>query len=149
METQCPSPKRGRYPKFSAHVYCGQTAGWIRMPLGTKVGLSPGDSVLDVDSAPSSSQTGWSPLPIFSAHFYCGKTTVCIKMPLVMEVGLRPGDFVSDGDPAPLPKKEAEPGAELPQFSVHPQKRGQSPNFRPIFIVAKRLDASRFHLAWR
>jgi len=29
-------------------------------------------------------------------------------------------------------------------------KRGQSPlNFRPIFIVAKQLDASRCHLVWR
>jgi len=48
------SPKRGGAPKFSAHVYCGQTAGWINIPLGTKVGLSPGDSVLDGDAAPSS-----------------------------------------------------------------------------------------------
>jgi len=24
---------------FSADVYCGQTTGWIKMPLGTKVGL--------------------------------------------------------------------------------------------------------------
>jgi len=48
METQSPLPKKGAEPpKFSAHVYCGQTAGWIKMPLGTKVGLSPGDSVLD------------------------------------------------------------------------------------------------------
>ena len=37
----------GRAPKFSAHVYCGQTSGCIKMPLGTKVGVSPGDSVLD------------------------------------------------------------------------------------------------------
>jgi len=28
-------------------VYCGQTIGWIKMPLGTKVGLSSGDIVLD------------------------------------------------------------------------------------------------------
>jgi len=26
-------------PKFSDHVYCGQTAGRIKMPLGTEVGL--------------------------------------------------------------------------------------------------------------
>jgi len=26
-----------------AHVYCGQTAEWIKMPLGTKVNLGPGD----------------------------------------------------------------------------------------------------------
>ena len=44
-----PSPlssKRGGAPNFSAHVYCGQTAAWIKMPLGTVVNLSPGDVVL-------------------------------------------------------------------------------------------------------
>ena len=39
-------------PQFSAHVYCGQMAGFIRIPLGTEVGLSPGDIVLDGDPAP-------------------------------------------------------------------------------------------------
>jgi len=34
-------------PQFSAHVCFGQTAGWIKMPLGTRVGLGPGDIVLD------------------------------------------------------------------------------------------------------
>jgi len=33
-------------------VYCGQTAGWIKMVLGMEVGLSPGDFVLDGDPAP-------------------------------------------------------------------------------------------------
>ena len=47
-----------------------------------------------------------------------------IKMSLGMEVGLGPGDFVLDGDPA-SPKGG---GAEHP------------PNFRPMFIAAKRLD---------
>ena len=49
-----PSPKRGRSPppkKKSAHAYCGQTAGCIKMPLGMEVGLSPGDVVLDGDPA--------------------------------------------------------------------------------------------------
>jgi len=42
-----PSPKRGHSPspQFSAHVCCGQTAGWIKMPLGTMVGLCPGNCV--------------------------------------------------------------------------------------------------------
>ena len=53
-------------------------------------------------------------------------------MALGVEVGLGPGHIVLDGDPAPLPKK----GAELP-------------NFRPVFIVAKRLDGSRCHLVLR
>ena len=46
---------RGRNPLrnfFSAHVYCGQMAGWIKMVLGMAVGLSPGDFVLDGDPAP-------------------------------------------------------------------------------------------------
>jgi len=51
-------------------------------------------------------------------------------MPLGMEVCLGPGDFVLDGDPASPPKKGG--GAFLP-------------NFRPISIAAKRLDASRCH----
>jgi len=44
-----PSSKRERrlLPQFSAHVYFGQTAGCIKMPLGMEVGLSPGDFVLD------------------------------------------------------------------------------------------------------
>jgi len=33
-------------------VYCGQTVGWIRIPLGTEVGLGPGHIVLDGDPAP-------------------------------------------------------------------------------------------------
>jgi len=36
-----PPQKGGRSPQFSAHVYCGQTAAWIKMPLGTEVGLVP------------------------------------------------------------------------------------------------------------
>jgi len=41
-----PSPKRGQSPlQFLAHFYCGQTAGCIKMPLGTEVGLSPGEFV--------------------------------------------------------------------------------------------------------
>jgi len=32
--------------KTAAHVYYDQTAGWIRIPLATEVGLGPGDIVL-------------------------------------------------------------------------------------------------------
>jgi len=32
-------------PQFSAHVRFGQTAAWIKMPLGTEVGHGPADSV--------------------------------------------------------------------------------------------------------
>ena len=87
-----PLPKKGANPpKFSGHVYCGQTAGWIKMPLGMKVGLSPGDCVRYGPSPPPHKEGGAPPQ--FSAHFYCGQTTGCIKMPLGMEVGLSPGDL--------------------------------------------------------
>jgi len=40
-------PKKGAEtpPQFSAHVFCGHTAGWIKMALGVEVGPSLGDSV--------------------------------------------------------------------------------------------------------
>jgi len=56
-------PLKGAQPPFSAHVCCGQTAEWIKMPLGTVLDLGPGHIVLDcallpppknVLSAPSS-----------------------------------------------------------------------------------------------
>ena len=147
------------------------------MPLGMEVGLSPGDLVvLDGDPSPSLKggqnpspifgpfllwPNGWmhqditcygarphprgpcvrwgqSPLTqkgggaplIFSAHVYCGKTAGWIKMALGMEAGLGPG-YIVLGNQLPSPK------------------RGQTLNFRSIFIVAKRLGESRWHLAWR
>jgi len=90
-------------PQFSAHVYCGKTAGWMKLVLGKDVGVSPGDFVLDGDPMPFA-QNGAEPPLQFSAHFYCAQTAGCIKMPLGMEIGLCPGEFVLDGDPAPLPK---------------------------------------------
>ena len=67
MGTQPPSPKKGAElpPQFSAHVYCGQTAAWIKMPLGAEVGLGPDDIVLDGDPAPPSPKRGRAPSPIF------------------------------------------------------------------------------------
>jgi len=34
-----------------AHVYCGETVGWMKTPLGTEVDLGPGHIVLDGDPA--------------------------------------------------------------------------------------------------
>jgi len=48
MGTQLPQKKGTPTPtQFLAHVYCGQTAEQIKMPLGTEVNLGPGDVVLD------------------------------------------------------------------------------------------------------
>jgi len=53
MRTELPPEKRAQPPtQFSAHVYFGQTAGWIKMPLGTAVSLVVVDVVvLDGDPA--------------------------------------------------------------------------------------------------
>jgi len=56
--------KTGQSPQFSADVYCGQTAGWIKMPVGMEVGLGPGHIVLDGDPALLSPQKEAQP-PIF------------------------------------------------------------------------------------
>ena len=48
-------PEKGHIStQFLAHVDCGQTVGWIKVPLGTQVGLnlSRGDTVLDGVAAP-------------------------------------------------------------------------------------------------
>jgi len=41
-----PFPK-GHSPQFSAHICCGQMAGWIKMPLGTEVGIDPDNFMLE------------------------------------------------------------------------------------------------------
>jgi len=92
-----PLPKKGRSPRTFAHVFSGQTAAWIKMPLGTELGLGLRDIVLDGEPAPP-------PLEghnrQFSANVRCGWT---IKIPLG-NVGLSPGISVFDGDPA-TPRK--------------------------------------------
>jgi len=58
------SPNKGHSTAhLSAHVYSGQTAGWIKMPLGTVVDLGPGHIVLDGDSTPT---TKGHSSPLFS-----------------------------------------------------------------------------------
>jgi len=127
-----PSLKRGRRPRLSPMSIVTKGLDGSRWHLAWRLGLSPGDYVLDGDPAPP--KKGAEPPPQFSANFNCAQTAGCIKMPLGMEVGLSPEDFVFDRDPA------------LP-----PQKRGRStlPNFRPMSIVTKRLDGSRWYLALR
>jgi len=111
-------------------VYCGQTNQDETWDAGR-----PGPWPHCVREGPSfSSPKGGGHNPQFSAHICCGQMAGWIKIPLGMEIGLGPGDFILGGDPIPPPQKGG--GAPLP-------------NFRPMSIVAKRLDGSRWHLAWR
>ena len=68
------------------------------MPLGTEVGLGPGDVVLDGDQAPPKKGTA----PQFSAHVCCGQTAGYIRVPVGTEVvGLGLGDIVIWGPTPP------------------------------------------------
>ena len=65
-----PTPRTEGTPtttQFLAHVYCGQTAGWMKTPLGTEVDLGPGHIVLD--GIPALRETGTA-APIISARVY-------------------------------------------------------------------------------
>jgi len=134
MGTQFPLPKKGAEPptrghnpfQFLAHVCCGETAGWIKMPLGTMVGLGPGNIVLDADPEPPQ---GAQPAKFRRMCVVAKQTAGWIKIPLGTEVGLGPGRIVLHMDQAPLPKRD-------------------TPNFRSMSIVAKRspISATAEHL---
>ena len=70
-------------------VYCGKTVGWLKMKLGTEVGLGSGHIVLDGDPAllPKKGHSS----PHFSVHVYCGQTAGWTKMPLGTKVSLDQG----------------------------------------------------------
>jgi len=60
------SPPKGHSPPpFSAHGCCGQTAGWIMVPLGTEAGLNPSHIVLDGNPLPAPPRKGHSSPPLF------------------------------------------------------------------------------------
>ena len=155
-------------------VHCGWPNGWIDQDETWHAGR-PRPWPHCVRWGPSSPPPkGHSPSPpIFGP--YCGQMAAWIKMSLGMELGLGPARrlCVRRG-PRPLPKRGRSPqifgpcllrpngwiDEDRPQPrllcvtwrpSPSPTKRGRSPlpNFRPISIVAERLDASRCHLVWR
>jgi len=54
-------------------VAIGQTTGWMKTLLGTKVDLGPGHIVLDGDPAvPSPPRKMGTAAPLFLANDYCG-----------------------------------------------------------------------------
>jgi len=88
------STPRGTAPQFSAHVCCGQTAGWIKTQLGTKVGLGQGHIVLD--GAQLSPKKGDRVPPIFGPYLLWPNgrpseilLSSCYKSSAVAEMGNR------------------------------------------------------------
>jgi len=103
-------------------VYCGQTVGWIKMKLGTEVGLGPGHIVLDGDPAPPQPK-GHSPEPpIFGP---------CLLRPN----GSMDQDAIWYGG-------RPRPWRHCVTWGPSSPKTGQSPNFRPMSIVAKQSPIS-------
>jgi len=146
-------------PIKRAHVCCGQTARWIKMPLGREIGFGPGDIVRWGSNSPKRAQQP----PLFGP---------CLLWPN----GWTDQDAIWYGRrPQPRPHcvrwGPAKRGAQHPQFSVHvcrgqtvgwtkmplgrevclgrrpghivldvvtpPPKKGTTSNFGPV--VAKRL----------
>jgi len=110
-----PSQKGGGAPSpISAHLYCGQTARWIKMSLCMDVGLSTGNFVLDGDSV-HLPQKGAEP-PNFRPLF------IVVKQLNVEDATWHRGRpqprrlCVRWGPSSPVPKKGAE---SRPQVSAH------------------------------
>jgi len=101
-------------------------AAWIKMPLGTEVGLSPGDFVLGADPAPA---VRAAPSPKMGGAPSFRPTSIVAKrlhgsIWHLPRIGLGLRDIVLDGDPA-TPRKKDTP---------------TPPSFWPISILAKRMD---------
>jgi len=108
---QAPPPPKGHSPQIFGPICCGQTAAFIKMPLGMDVGLSPGDFVLDGDPVPPPKK-GAEP-PNFRPVFIVAKR---LDGSLGTKVGLNPGDSVLDGDPAPSTQRGWSPSPLLGPF---------------------------------
>jgi len=100
------------------------------MPLGTEVGLGPDNIVLDGEAAVPPKK-GHNP-PIFGPCLLWPSS--CMYQDTTWYRGsLSLGDIMVDGDPAPRPLKG----------------HSCTPNFRPVSVVAKRLDGLRCDLVRR
>jgi len=92
-------------------TYCGQTAGWIKMPLGMQANLSPGDAVTSGRNSPL--KTAQPQPPVFGscllwANGWMDKDATWYRL------DLGPGYVVLDGVPAPH-----ESGTAAPLFSAN------------------------------
>jgi len=125
-------PRKWTQPPILANVSCGQTAGWIKMPLGTEVRLGPGDTVLDWDPAPPTQKGGGGhSTPNFGRYLFWSNGWMDSTW-----YGGRPRSrphYIRWGLSSPLKKGHNPP----------------SPQFWPMSVVAKRLDGLGYHLVRR
>jgi len=100
----------------------GQTVGRIKMKYGMKVGLGPGHVVLNEHPAPPLPK-GAEPPPFFRPY-------------LLWPNGWMDQDATWYGG-------EPQPRGLCTRWGPRAPSPQSRPNFRPMFIVAKRLDGSR------
>ena len=129
MVPATPDKKEHTHPHpILAYVYCGQTAGWMKTPFGTEVDLGPGHIVLAgvpaLRERGTAAPTLFGPSLLWLNGWMHQDGTWYGGRPQPRRLCVRWG-------PSPLPK------------------RAQPPNFRPMFVVAIRLDGLRCHLVWR
>jgi len=93
--------KREQRLQFSAHFYCGQMVGCIKMPLSMEIGLGPCDIVLDGDPAPPKGGTA----PNFRPMSVVTQLLDGLRCHLVSRQALVQATLF---DPAP-PRKRAHP----------------------------------------
>jgi len=82
MGTQLPHKKGTPTHPILAHVYCGQTSGWMKMPLGTEVDLGTCHIVLDV--VPAVRERGTVAPPPFFARLLWPWSPISATAPLLL-----------------------------------------------------------------
>jgi len=139
-------------PNFR-HVYCGQTAVWIKMALGMEVDHGPRHIVLDGDSAllPKKGTE-----PPFSAHFgrpFVKRFALCYRTvgvcPVYNAGVLWPNGWMDQDETRRAGRFWPRPHCVRWRPSSPFPKGAQPDNSWPIYVVAKWLDGLRCHLVWR
>ena len=97
-DSALPQKKGTAAPYFSAHVYCGQTAGWIRISLCTEVGLGPGDIVLDVDPAPPPHKRAQQPTTFWPMSIVAKRSPISATAELLFKISDNILETVKDRD---------------------------------------------------
>jgi len=162
--TQLPLSQRGTALQFSAHICCGQMAAWIKMALGVEAGVGPGHFVLDGDPAPSPKR-GRSPqkwpwikmvlsmeVGLSTWDFVLDGDPATPSQKGVVDASPIFGPFLfwPNGwmhQDATWYGGRPQPRRLCVRWGTRPiLKKGRIPqNFRPMFIVVKRLYGSRWH----
>ena len=93
-------------------VYCGQVIEWIRMPLGTEVGLGPSDIVLDGDPAPPPRKGAQQP-PTFRAMSIVAKQSPVSETAELLSI--RQLNFALKA----MPLLKTKPGIKFGNVPVH------------------------------